>query len=50
MYFRLDEGSVFRRENTFLKVSRHFFLSHSRVFDFVPFYFGFGVDIEDVAH
>ena len=31
------------RENTLLRVSPLFFLSHHRVFDFVPFYFGFGL-------
>ena len=40
----------FWKENTLLRVSPLFFLSHSRVFDFVPFYFGFGSDIEDYAH
>ena len=50
MYYRLVEGSVFGKENTLLRVSPLFFLSHSTVFDFVPFYFGFGADIEVLAH
>ena len=40
----------FWTENTLLRVSPLFFLSHSRVFDFVSFYFGFRAHIEDLAH
>ena len=40
----------FWKENTLLRLSPLFFLIHSRVFDFVPFYFGFGANIEDLAH
>ena len=47
----LDISRVrFFKENTLLRVSPLFFLSYSRVFYFVPFYFGFGVDIENLAH
>ena len=38
------------RENTLCRVYLLFFFNHSMVFDFVPFYFGFGADIEDLAH
>ena len=40
----------FFRENTLLRVSPPFFLNHFRVCDFSYFKFGFGADIEDLAH
>ena len=37
IYLRLDQGSIFKRENTLLRVSPLFFLNHFRVCDFVYF-------------
>ena len=37
------------RENTLLRVSHLFFLNHFRVFDFVHFYFGFGVILKNLS-
>ena len=48
MYFRFDEGSIFKGEHSSYDFSS-LFLEPLRVFYFLWFYFVFGADFEELA-